>query len=126
MNISIAVSFHNWAIPTPLSIIPFRISINHLAGIMLLMYCKGSGILDNGNINPDNKITGSINPISDIISADCCVADIVEIKTPNASEVIINKMLSAARRNKLPLTGTLNTKMPKIMMIIALRIDRNI
>ena len=124
--IKIPVSFHSSAIPTPLSITPFRIIINHLAGIILLMYCNGNGILEIGKIKPDSKITGSINPISEIIRAACWVFAIVEINTPRVNEVIINKMLSIPSKNKLPLTGTLNTKMLKTMMTTALIIDKNI
>ena len=53
-------------------------------------------------INPDSKITGSINPIREIIIAVCCVAEIVEIKIPNANAEMINKMLSKPSKNKLP------------------------
>ena len=71
------------------------------------MTCSGNGILSIGNMNPDNKIVGSINPIKEIIIAVCCVADKVEIKIPKLSEVIMNRMLSKANQNKLPTIGML-------------------
>lgn len=102
IKMRINVSFHKTEIPTPLSITPLRMIINHFAGIILLMYCSGNGILDSGKINPDSRITGSISPISEIISAACWVEDMVDINTPRAREVMINKMLSIPKRNKLP------------------------
>ena len=98
----INVSFHKTEIPTPLSITPLRMMMNHFAGITLLIYCSGNGILDKGKINPESRITGSISPISDIISAACWVFARVDINTPRAKEVMINKMLSTPKRNKLP------------------------
>ena len=76
--------------------------INHLAGIILLITCSGNGILEIGKINPDSKITGSINPIKEIIIADCCVSEIVEINMPNAKALIIKSTVSNASKNKLP------------------------
>lgn len=64
-------------------------------------------MLDSGKIKPESRITGSINPISDSISAACWVFEIVDINTPRVSEVMINKMLSNANKNKLPVQGSL-------------------
>ena len=102
MAIKIKVSFQIYAIPTPFSIIPFIITINHFAGIMLLIACNANGILDIGKINPESKITGSIRPIKEIIIAACWVSAIVEINIPKDNEVIINKTLSAPNKNRLP------------------------
>ena len=43
--IRMKVSFHSKAMPTPLSIIPFKIIMNHLAGIILLNTCRAIGML---------------------------------------------------------------------------------
>ena len=98
--------------------------INHLAGIMLLKTCKGCGILEIGKINPDKSITGSIKPINEIIMAVCCVSETVEIRMPNDKEVMINKILSAASKNKLPLTGILKIKILNTMITMALMMDK--
>ena len=112
--------------PTPFSIMAFRIMINHFAGMILLIIWSGIGMLEIGKINPDNKITGSINPIKEIIIAVCCVAEIVEIKIPNAKEVMMNNTLSKPNNIRLPCTGILKMKMLNITMTMALIIDRNI
>ena len=62
---------------------PFKMMINHFAGTILLISCKGKGILDTGKIKPDNNIVGSIKAINEIIIAVCCDAEMVEIKIPN-------------------------------------------
>jgi hypothetical protein len=36
--------------------------MNHFAGIILLITCNGSGMLESGNMKPDRMITG-INPL---------------------------------------------------------------
>ena len=77
-------------------------------------------------MKPDNKMVGSINPINEIIIAVCCVAETVEIKIPNDKEVMINKTLSKANKNKLPCTGILKIKMLNITITTALMMDRNI
>ena len=59
-------------------------------------------MLEIGKINPDNNITGSINPIKEIIMAACCVAEMVEIKIPKARAEIINSTLSKPNKNRLP------------------------
>src|SRR5680860_87196 len=89
------------------------------------MYCNSNGILDMGKINPDSKITGSINPIKEIIMAVCWVSEMVEIKIPNAKEVTINKIVSRANRITLPSMGISNTKYPKSKITMAFMIDRN-
>ena len=101
----ISVSFRMVAKPTPLSIIAFTMITNHLAGITLLMTWRGKGILLMGKIKPESSIVGSINPISEIIIAFCCVFVIVDINIPKESDVIINKMLSADSNSKLPFNG---------------------
>ena len=98
----IKVSFHRYCNPTPFNIIPFMMIINHFAGMILLIICNGKGMLEIGKIKPDNRITGRINPIKEIIIAVCCVAEIVEINIPKANAVIMNKTLSKPNKNKLP------------------------
>ncbi len=105
MPSKINVSFHIKEMPMPFNMIAFKMMINHFAGMILLMICKGKGILVIGKIKPDNKITGNINPIKEIIIADCCVFEIVEIKIPKDSAFTMNKTLSKPNKNKLPLTG---------------------
>ncbi len=79
-----------------------------------------------GKINPDSKITGSINPIKEIIIAVCCDVEIVDIRIPRANEVTINKTVSKANRITLPSMGISNTKYPKSKIIMALIIARKI
>jgi hypothetical protein len=55
-------------------------------------------------------ITGSIKPINDNIIAVCCELETVEINIPNESAEMINKILSNANKNILPLIGILKTK----------------
>ena len=122
---NIKVSFQIKASPTPFSIIPFKIIINHFAGIILLIICKGNGILAMGKMKPDNKITGSIKPINEIIIAVCWVEDTVEIKMPNDNALMIKSTLSNPSKNKLPSTGILNIKMLNKTMTTALITDKN-
>lgn len=98
----INVSFHINCMPTPFSMMPLIMMMNHFAGMILLIACNGSGILEIGKIKPDSSITGSINPINEIIMAVCCVAEMVEIKIPKANAEMINKILSNANKNRLP------------------------
>jgi hypothetical protein len=100
--IKINVSFHIKLIPTPFSKIPLMIIMNHLAGMILLMTCKMTGILEIGKMNPESKMVGSIKPINDAIIAVCCEAEMVEIKIPNVSDVIINNTLSNPSNKRLP------------------------
>ena len=100
--------------------------MNHLAGMMLLMICKGNGILEIGKMNPESKITGNMSPKSEIIMAVCCESDKVEIKIPSVRAQMMNKTLSKANRNKLPSMGISNTKKPKSKITAALIMDRNI
>ncbi len=69
--IRIKVSFQMIFIEAPLSIMALMMIINHLAGIILLMICKGRGILEIGKINPDRIMIGNINPIKESIMAVC-------------------------------------------------------
>ena len=123
---NINVSFQSTFSPTPFNKIPLMIIINHLAGIMLLMICMGKGILEIGKIKPESMITGNINPNNEIIIAVCCEFEIVEMRIPNESAVIIKRTLSNASKNKLPSIGILNTKKPNATITTALMIDRKI
>jgi hypothetical protein len=87
--------------------------MNHFAGIILLITCNGSGMLESGNMKPDRMITGSINPIREIIIAVCCELEIVEINIPNERAVIMKSMLSKASKNRLPSMGIPKTKRPE-------------
>lgn len=98
--------------------------MNHLAGMMLLMICKGNGILEIGKMNPESKITGNISPNSEIIIAVCCESDNVEINIPSAKAQMMNKTLSKASKNRLPSMGILNTKKPKSKITAALITDK--
>ena len=106
----IRVSFQIIEKLAPFNMIALIMIMNHLAGIILLMTCKGKGMLEMGKINPDNKITGNMSPNSEIIIAVCCESDNVEIKIPSANAQIINKTLSIANKNRLPSMGISNTK----------------
>ena len=108
--IKISVSFHNKAKLVPFSIIALMMIMNHLAGIILLIICNGNGMLEIGNINPDNKITGNMSPKSEIIIAVCCESAKVEIKIPSVKAQIMNKTLSIASKNRLPSMGISNIK----------------
>jgi hypothetical protein len=52
----INVSFHIMLIDA-LSIIALMMMMNHFAGIILLITCNGSGMLESGNMKPDRMIT---------------------------------------------------------------------
>lgn len=84
--------------------------MNHFAGMMLLITCIGSGILFIGKMNPERMITGNINPIKESIIAVCCELETVEINMPSESAEMMNKILSKANKNRLPLIGILKTK----------------
>jgi hypothetical protein len=90
----INVSFHIMLIDA-FSIIALMMMMNHFAGIILLITCNGSGMLESGNMKPDRMITGSINPIREIIIAVCCELEIVEINIPNERAVIMKSMLES-------------------------------
>ena len=120
----IKVSFQITAIDAPLSMMALMMMMNHFAGMILLMICIGMGILEIGKINPERIMTGSINPIKEIIMAVCCELEMVEINIPNESAEMINSILSKANKNKLPSIGILNTKKPKRTIIVALIIER--
>ena len=120
----IKVSFHIISKVAPLSMMALMMMINHLAGMILLMICNGKGRLEIGKMNPESMITGSINPIREIIMAVCCELEMVEINIPNESAEMMNRMLSKANKNKLPSIGILNTKKPKSTIIVALIIER--
>ena len=122
--IRIKVSFQITFSVAPLSNMALMMMINHLAGIILLIICKGSGILEMGKMKPESMITGSINPIKESIIAVCCELETVEIKMPKESAVVMNNTVSKANKNRFPSTGILNTKKPKSMMIAALIMDK--
>ena len=106
----IKVSFQITEKLAPFSMMALMMIMNHLAGIILLIACKGKGMLEIGKMNPDNNITGSMSPNNEIIIAVCCESDKVEINIPNAKAHIINKTLSTANKNRLPSIGILKTK----------------
>ena len=97
---------------------------NHLAGMILLISCKGIGMLVIGKIKPDNKTVGNISPNNESIRAVCWVAATVEINIPRLKAVTINKRHSASKRKTLPLTGTLKMRYAINKMKAALRIDK--
>ena len=82
------------------------------------------GMLETGKMKPDNKIVGNIKAKSESIRAVCCVSEMVEIKTPKASEVMVNSMLCAKSKNKLPATGTLKTTLATPKISTTLKKDR--
>lgn len=100
--ISINVSFQIISIEAPFNMMALIMIINHFAGIILLISCNGSGMLDSGKMNPERIITGSINPIREAIIAVCCELESVEISIPSESAVMMNRMLSRASKNILP------------------------
>lgn len=55
-----------------------------------------------GNIKPDKRITGNINPINEAIIAVCWDAEMVEIKIPKESALIMNNRLSAPKEKGCP------------------------
>jgi len=77
-----SVSFQMNANPVPFNIIFFTITINHLAGIMVVSHCSIAGILSMGKIKPDRRMVGNIRPSRLINIAICCVFAEVEISTP--------------------------------------------
>ncbi len=88
---------------------------------MALIHCKGNGILEIGNIKPDNKMVGSIKANSDTIIATCWVSALVEIKIPRLKAEIINNKLSNNNRAKLPFIGISKIKTPINKIKIAFR-----
>ena len=122
----IKVSFQILFSETPLSMMALTIIINHLAGIILLIICMGSGILEMGKMNPESMMTGSINPNKEIIMAVCCELETVEMNIPNESAEMMNKILSNANKIKLPCMGILKTKKPRSTITVALIIERKI
>lgn len=120
----IKVSFQIMARLAPFNMMALMMIMNHLAGMMLLMTCKGNGMLEIGKMNPDNRITGNINPNNEIIIAVCCESAKVEINIPNAKAQTMNKTLSKASKNKLPSIGIPKTKNPKSKITVALIMDK--
>ena len=110
MATKMKVSFQITEKLAPFSMMALMMIMNHLAGIILLITCKGKGMLEIGKMNPDNNITGNMSPNNEIIIAVCCESDKVEIKIPNAKAHIINKTLSRANKNRLPSMGISKTK----------------
>jgi hypothetical protein len=45
------------------SIIALMMMMNHFAGIILLITCNGSGMLESGNMKPDRMITAALTPL---------------------------------------------------------------
>ena len=110
MATKMKVSFQITEKLAPFSMMALMMIMNHLAGIILLIACKGKGMLVIGKMNPDNNITGSMSPNNEIIIAVCCESEMVEIKMPSAKAQIMNKMVSKASKNKLPSIGILKMK----------------
>ena len=121
----IRVSFQIITMLAPFNMMALMMMMNHLAGMMLLMTCNGNGMLEIGKIKPDNKITGNINPNSEIIIAVCWESAKVEINIPNAKAQTMNKTLSNASKNKLPSMGIPKIKKPKSKITAALIMDKN-
>jgi hypothetical protein len=76
-------------------------------------------MLESGNMKPDRMITGSINPIREIIIAVCCELEIVEINIPNERAVIMKSMLSKASKI-YSLDGHSENKTPRTTITVAL------
>ena len=102
MAVRTTVSFQMVARVAPLSRMALTMMINHLAGMILLMICKGKGMLEMGKMKPESMITGNMSPIKEIIMAVCCELETVDIKIPKERAVMMNKIVSKARRNRLP------------------------
>jgi hypothetical protein len=47
-------------IDAPFSIIALMMMMNHFAGIILLITCNGSGMLESGNMKPDRMIRAAL------------------------------------------------------------------
>ena len=102
ITIRIKVSFHTYSKPTPFSIMFFRIIINHLGGIRLLIICKGNGIFRMGKIKPESIMVGSIKANIEIIMATCWLLDIVDIKIPMDKAKKMKRRHSDISKVKLP------------------------
>jgi len=73
-----------------------------------------------GKIKPERRIVGSINANIDSIMATCCVLDMVEIRMPNDSDMMINNSDSPSNKNRLPCTGMPKTVKPNTNTINAI------
>ena len=98
--------------------------MNHFAGRMLLMICKGSGIFSTGNINPLNIKVGSIVPTRETSIAVCCVSVKIEMTIPIKRLVMIKIMLIPKSKNKFPLMGKSKTVTLKIKIETKMIIDK--
>jgi hypothetical protein len=105
-----SVSFQRNKIVEPLSIMPFMMIINQREGMIILKYCKGSGIFSIGNIKPESRIVGNIKTNIESIIAICCVWLTVEINIPKDKDMKINNIVSRSRKIRLPCTGIPSTK----------------
>ena len=81
-----------------------------MAGIILDISLKITGILSVGKMIPESNITGIISTIPDASMAAVCVFVKVEINNPNDRATRINNIDTTISKVKLPATGTCNTK----------------
>ena len=93
------------SIPIPFKNIPRDSTIKNRTGFKYVRYCHPIGISSIGEINPDNKIAGIINVITDKIAC-CWVLHIAEIKSPTPTIAI--REIKIETKNKIiePLKGT--------------------
>ena len=82
MNDSIPISFKIDTAGSPLIITSFTAMIYHLAGTILEMTCRITGIFSIGNTIPLSNMTGNIKTTALISMAACWVSAIVEISNP--------------------------------------------
>ena len=77
-----------------------------------------------GKIIPDKSIVGIININPETSIAATCVRVTDEISKPNANETKMNNKDTVIYQNKLPTTGTSNTKTESNRIVIRLTNDR--
>ena len=75
-------SFKTPEIPRPLIMISRMAWMNHFAGIICAIACNAMGMLSMGNINPDNRMVGNINPMTDISKATSCESTLDDMSKP--------------------------------------------
>ena len=97
-----AVSLHMCTNAEPLIMIPFTMTINHRAGIIMLIHCKTFGRLSMGKIKPESNIVGISNPTIEINIAISCESANVEINIPNDNAIIQKSNDSDNNRITLP------------------------
>src|SRR5690554_3480531 len=92
---------------------------------MKLSSCKIAGMLSIGKINPDNIIVGSIKAINEMNIATIWFFADVDIRIPRHKAIVMNKTDSNKSRLKLPVMGTPNTNLPRIIITKELVTDSN-